>query len=47
MEELLYYILVTVSGGGFYKSFWFHIYRPVLTREEKVTSTVWDGIQWM
>ena len=36
------------SGDGFYKLFYFHIiYRPVLTRERKVTSTVWEGIQWM
>ena len=43
-----YYILVKFIEVAVYKLFCFHIYRPVLTRERKVTinSTVWDGIQW-
>ena len=42
-----FYVLVAFSWDGFYKLFCFHIYRPVLTRERKVTNTVWDGIQWV
>ena len=38
-----YYILVTFVEVAVYKLFCFHIYQPVLTRERKVNSTVWDG----
>ena len=41
-----YYILATFFEVAVYKLFCFHIYRPVLTRERKISSTVWDGIQW-
>ena len=37
---------MTFFEDGVYKLFCFHIYRPVLTRERKVTSTVWVSIQW-